>query len=180
MFRAMVRPDVELRLLEERHASAVFALIDRDRSYLREWLPFVDATVTEDATLSFIRFSLEQFAANEGFAAGIWSDGRFCGVIGTRKIDWTNRRVEIGYWLGKSSQRCGIMTDCCRVVVDHLLTDLDLNRVEIQCATENTRSAAIARRLGFTFEGTRRHAEMVNRQYMDLLLFGMLQKEWHA
>ena len=73
MFRALVRPDVDLRLLEERHASAVFALIDQDRAYLRGWLPFVDATMVQDDTLSFIRFSLEQFASNGGLTAGIWS-----------------------------------------------------------------------------------------------------------
>ena len=48
MFRAHIRPDVDLRLLEERHAGAVFAVVDQNREYLREWLPWVDATVTEE------------------------------------------------------------------------------------------------------------------------------------
>src|SRR5580704_13812165 len=72
MFRASVRPGLELRILEERHAPIVFALVDRERPYLREWLPWVDGTLTEDDTLAFIKASLEQFANNNGFAAGIW------------------------------------------------------------------------------------------------------------
>ncbi len=68
--------------------------------YLREWLPWVDSTETVDDTLSFIRSSLEQFASSKGFVAGIWSDERFCGVIGTHKLDLLNRKGEIGYWLG--------------------------------------------------------------------------------
>ena len=167
-----------MRLLEERHAPALFALINRDRDHLREWLPFIEATMMEEDSLIFIRASLEQFSSNDGFAAGIWSGDQVIGVIGTRKIDWMNRRVEIGYWIGKEHQGQGIMTDACRAVVDHLLRELDLNRVEIQCATGNARSAAIPRRLGFTLEGTRREAELVNGKFFDLLVFGILRREW--
>jgi ribosomal-protein-serine acetyltransferase len=178
MFRAEIRPGIELRLLEERHAPAVYARINRDREYLREWLPFIDATLTEDDTLSFIRASLEQFSSNEGFAAGIWSASEFIGVIGTRRIDWLNRKVEVGYWMGREFQGRGIMTGACRLVVDHLLNELELNRVEIECATGNTRSAAIPKRLGFSLEGTRREAELVNGEFHDLLVFGMLRNDW--
>lgn len=167
-----------MRLLEERHAPVVYTRIERDRDYLREWLPFVDATTSEDDTLSFIRASLEQFSSNEGFSAGIWNNGEFAGVIGTRKIDWLNRRVEVGYWIGREFQGQGIMTGACRVVVDHLLRELGLNRVEIECAAGNQRSAAIPQRLGFTFEGTRREAGLVNGKFLDLLVFGMLRKDW--
>ena len=177
MFRAEVRPGIELRLLEERHAAVVFDRIHRDRAYLREWLPFVDATVAEDDTLAFIRSALAKFSSNDGFAAGIWGE-QFIGVIGTKKIDWLNRKVEVGYWLGREFQGRGIMTDACRVVVNHLLCGLELNRVEIQCATGNKKSAAIPRRLGFALEGTRREAELVNGKFLDLLFFSMLRKEW--
>jgi ribosomal-protein-serine acetyltransferase len=181
MFRAQLRPGIELRLLEERHAPAVFALIDQDREHLREWLPFVDATLVEDDTLSFIRATLQQFASNEGFVAGIWNGEQVIGVIGTRKIDWLNSKVEIGYWIARAFQGRGIMTEACRAVVDHAFSGLAVNRVEIQCATGNARSAAIPKRLGFTLEGTRREAEMVNGKFHDLLLFSMLQREWkHA
>src|SRR5579863_5228790 len=130
MFRAQIREDLYLQLLEERHAAQVFSLVDQDRDYLRQWLPWVDATLTVDDTLSFIRSSLEQFASNKGFVAGIWSDREVCGVIGTHKLDLLNRKGEIGYWLGKSSQRQGIMTEACRAVVTHLLTEMNLNRVD--------------------------------------------------
>jgi len=34
MFRAPVRADVELRLMEERHAATIFKLVDQDRAYV--------------------------------------------------------------------------------------------------------------------------------------------------
>src|SRR5437764_1399828 len=140
MFRAQLRPDLYLSLLEERHASTVYALVNHDREYLREWLPWVDATHTEDDTGSFIRSSLERFASNNGIAAGIWHRGDFCGVIGTHNIDWLNRRVEIGYWLAGDSQGQGVITDACRAMITYAFGELDLHRVEIRCGAENVRS----------------------------------------
>ena len=180
MFRAPIRPGIELRLLEERHASAAFALMDRDREYLREWLDFVDKTRTEEVWRKFVRASLEQFAACEGFTAGIWEGDQFLGVIGTKKIDWANGKAEIGYWIGRVFQGRGIMTDACRVVLDYLFGELRLNRVEIHCATGNARSAGVPRRLGFTLEGIRREAELVNGRFYDLLLFSLLRREWKS
>ena len=178
MFRAQVRADLYLQLLEERHAAEVFSLVDRERDYLREWLPWVDATETLDDTLSFIKSSLEQFASNHGFAAGIWSEGRFAGVVGTHKLDLLNRKVEIGYWLGRSFQGQGIVTEACRAVVTHLLCERELNRAEIHCAVGNDKSCAVAKRLGFTEEGLARKAQLLHGTYRDLRRFAMLKRDW--
>jgi ribosomal-protein-serine acetyltransferase len=180
MFHASVRPGLELRLLEERHAAALFAAVDHDREYLREWLPWVDATTTPDDSLAFIKASLEQFAANNGFAAGIWNENQFCGVLGTHKINWLNRKVELGYWLGRNFQGKGIVTDACRAAITHMFRELDLNRVEIHCATGNVKSCAIPRRLGFTLDGTLREGQLVGGRYSDLHVFGMLKRDWNA
>src|ERR1700686_3196377 len=88
MFATPLREDFELRLLEEHHASEVFAAVERNREHLRQWLPWVDATRTEDDGIAFIRSSLEMFAAHDGFTAAIWHRGRGAGVIGTHRIDW--------------------------------------------------------------------------------------------
>jgi len=178
MFSTRVRPDLILRILTERDAGAVFALVDQDRAYLREWLPWVDASRSADDTLAFIRSSREQLAAETGFSAGLWHAGHFAGVIGMHKIDRMNRKGEIGYWLGEAHQGKGLMTDACRAVVTHALEELELNRVEILCAEGNRKSCAIPRRLSFTEEGVLREAELVDGRYHDLHLFAMLKRDW--
>jgi ribosomal-protein-serine acetyltransferase len=180
MFSACFRDGFELRLLEERHAPALFQVVDRERAQLREWLPWVDATHTEEDSLSFIRSVLEQYASNHGFAAGVWNGERLAGTVGLHRIDWLNRRVEIGYWLARELQGRGVMTDACRAVITHLFGELDLNRVEIRCAVENTKSSAIPRRLGFTLDGQLRDAQFVNGRHHDLLVFGMLKRDWKS
>lgn len=178
MFRAQIRENVHLQLLEVRHAPEVFSLTDQNRAYLRQWLPWVDSTLTVDDTLSFIRSTLEQFSSNRGLVAGIWSEGRVCGVIGTHKLDLMNRSVEIGYWLGQSFQGRGIITAACRALVTYALNELDLNRVTIQCARENEKSCSVPQRLGFTEEGVAREAQYLHGHFHDLRRFAMLKKDW--
>lgn len=87
MFQEQIRDDLSVKPMEERHAPEVFAVVDRERAYLREWLPWVDMTTEVEHTLNFIKTSLQQFAGNDGFSAGIWSGNELIGGIGTHKID---------------------------------------------------------------------------------------------
>jgi ribosomal-protein-serine acetyltransferase len=180
MFHARLRPDLELRLLEERHAPAVFALVDEDRGDLREWLGWVDASKTEEDTRAFIRAALERFASNTGITAGIWFQERFAGVIGTHRIDWLNRSVELGYWLGSSFRGRGIMTDSCRCLLQHAFHELELNRVEIRCAAGNARSRRVPGRLGFTHEATLREAHLLHGRHRDLEVWSLLRREFRG
>ena len=178
MFSARVSAHTELRLLEERHAPAVFALVNQDRDYLREWLPWVETTQTEDDTRTFIRASLERFAAKGEIAAGIWFQGHYVGSVGTNRIDRSYQAVEIGYWIARAFQGRGIVTDACRAIIQHALGELEMNRIEIRCATGNAKSRAIPARLGFQHEGTLREAQWLNGRFHDLELYSMLKRDW--
>ena len=48
MFSRKVAPGIEIRLFELKDAEAVFAVVDRNRAYLREWLPWVDFTASAE------------------------------------------------------------------------------------------------------------------------------------
>jgi len=178
MFRCKISDDLELRIFEQCHADALFALSDRSRDYLRVWLPWVDATHSVEDTRRFIREALARFACNEGFSAGIWYRGQLSGGIGVHKIDWLNRNTSLGYWIREGLQGKGIVTAACRAVLNHLFGELNLNRVEIRCGTGNSKSRAIPQRLGFVEEGTLRQAQWVNDRFVDLVVYAMLAKDW--
>jgi ribosomal-protein-serine acetyltransferase len=178
MFKKTIQDGVYLKLLEERHAQELFEVVERERAYLREWLPWVDMTTEAEHSLNFIRTSLEQFASNDGFSAGIWAGDEFIGGIGTHRIDWLYRRVEIGYWISKGFQGRGIVTDACRAIIDYAIDDLKLNRVEIHCAAGNQKSCAIPKRLGFQWEGLLREAQLLNGEYQDINVYALLAREW--
>ena len=62
--------------------------------------------------------------------------------------------------------------------MDLALLELQFNRVEIRCATENTRSSAIPDRLRFTLEGVLRQVQLLHDRYVDLVVYSMLVEQW--
>ena len=178
MFSRKVAPDIEIRLFELKDAETVFAVVERNRAYLREWLPWVDFTASADNIRNFIVRVREQFETGRGPQAGIWIRGEFAGSVGCHPIDWPNKNCSIGYWIEERYQGKGIMTRCCTTLIDYLFRDLGLHRVTIQCGTDNRRSCAIPERLGFTREGLTRDGEWVNDHWVDLVVWGMLEQDW--
>ena len=178
MFRCEIGSDAELRMLEVRHAEELFALVDRNREYLREWLPFLDDTTSVEDERDFIKSALERFACDGSFAAGIWFKGKIAGGIGLHGIDWVSKKTSIGYWISEDCQGNGLVTRSCIALVDYAINELGLNRVEMHVAPENTKSRAIPERLGFTQEGILRQAAWQYDHYLDLVVYAMLSDEW--
>jgi ribosomal-protein-serine acetyltransferase len=185
MFRRVVSfdneatPEIEMRLFDPADAEACFAVVARNRAYLRQWLPWVDRTHSPLDIRTFIEtIAIPQFDANNGPNCGVWMDGNFAGGIGCHAINWANRNCSIGYWVDAAHQRKGVITKCCTAMLDYLFGELGLHRVVIECGTENTRSCAIPQRLGFRREGLKREAEWVGGRWVDLVIWSMLDREW--
>ena len=169
--------ELQLRLHEEQYAEEYFALIERNRAYLREWMPWAAFEGSLEETKAYMKQTLLQFANREELQTGIWYQNKLVGCIGYH-MDWADRKVEIGYWLDSSMQGKGLVTRVCRALVTYAFDQHNLNKVEIHCAPGNTRSRAIPERLGFTQEGIIRQAERFEDHYNDLVIYGMLASEW--
>jgi ribosomal-protein-serine acetyltransferase len=178
MFRSPLRDDADLRLLELRHASELFASIDCNRARLKPWLSWVDATRSTADTRSFIQAALKQFAEGSGFHAGIFVNNKIVGGIGLHDIDWPNRKSSLGYWVAETHEGKGLVTESVRAVVAFTFLELALNRLEIRCAIGNQRSRRVAIRSGFNEEGIRRQYEHCQGQFRDLIVYYALAEEW--
>ena len=178
MLRYPIADDTELRLLEERHAEELFAQVERNRAYLREWLPWLDVTTTLDDERAFIRTSLQGFAEGKAVEFGIWHQGRIVGGIGLHFIDEVNHSGEIGYWVSEDRQGKGLVTRACVAVLEHAFHELALNRVVIRVDVDNTRSRAIPVRLGFTQEGVTRQSDWLYTRFRDMAHYSILADEW--
>lgn len=178
MFNYVIDEELMLKPLMPEHARHMFALVERSRERLRQWLPWVDAVTEQAHILDFIKSAIKQSTDNGAFTTGLWVRGEFAGVIGYHQIDWHNRSVGIGYWLGDGFEGKGYMTSACRVLVDYALLEMELQRVEIRCATTNQSSRAIPERLGFVLEGVIRQAEKLPDGYVNHAVYGLLRSEW--
>ncbi len=180
MIRIPVEDGLFLKTLELRDAEDLLPLVDANRMYLREWLPWLDMTRDIDEMIAFVDSAVRQQAAGLGFQAGIWYHGGIIGIIGYHHLEWANRSTCIGYWIDHRSQHRGLMTKSCRALVQYAFEDWHLNRVEIRCAVGNLKSRAIPERLGFRAEGTLREAEWLYDHYVDHVVYGMVSSEWKS
>ena len=167
-----------LRPLEEADAEPLFRLVQANRGYLAEWLPWAAAESRVETHLEFIRASQQQHADDNGFQAAILDGDEIVGVIGFHRVDWVNRATSIGYWIGAANQGRGIVTEAVRALTAYAFDVWDLNRVEIRAATGNGRSAAIPLRLGFVEEGVARQSERHGDSFKDLAVYSMLAADW--
>ena len=178
MFTIKIDEQLQLGLLEKRHAARIFEITNEGRAYLAEWLPWVDFTNEVKDSEKFIEMSQQQFANNNGFNLGIVYEGEIVGVIGLHNINHTHQSTSIGYWLGQGYQGKGIMTRATKALITYCFEELALNRIEIRAVPTNTKSCAIPERLGFTLEGVIRQNENIRGTYFDHNVYSMLKQEW--
>ena len=126
---------------------------------------------------NFVKSVIQKRKDGLEYAFLILENGHIIGRIGIHKIDNQNKIGEIGYWLIKSAQGKGIITKACKIMIDFGFADLSLNRIEIKCGTENSKSNAIPQKLNFTKEGTIRQGELLNGKFIDLNLFSLLAED---
>ena len=176
--RIPVDEGLELRLLVDEDTQAVYDQVVANREHLRRFLPFPDTTRAPADTLRFITDSLAGWERGDVIQMGIWKDGEFAGGLGTAHISLEHDAVEIGYWIVKRLEGQGVMFRCGRAFLDYLFHDRGFHRVVIRTVRDNVRSQALARRLGFTYDGVQREACKHQDGYHDLLSFSMLAQEW--
>ena len=90
-------------------------------------------------------------------------------------MDYENKKATIGYWLDKEHQGKGIMTRSVKILINFAFTELGLNRIQINCAPENTKSSSIPKRLGFTKEGITRQAEWIYDHFVDWEQYSLIK-----
>lgn len=180
MFKYPINETLHLSLLEMRDAEALFALVDRNRTYIGEWLKFPSLTLTADDSKAFIERTRLSYAKEDGYWLGIWEGSQLVGSIGYLYIDQDNRKTEIGYWLGQEFEGRGIITRAVQVLIDYAFSNLSLNKIEIGAASSNLRSRAIPERLGFKCEGEIRDYECINERFLVRFIYGLRADEWRA
>ena len=178
MFHIFVDSQLKLRLLESNDANELYLLVDKNRLYLRKWLPWVDQIYSPYQYQTLIPLWKQLFADHTELNAGIFFKDQLVGMITLQQIDWASRKASIGYYLAEDTQGNGIMVKTVAAILNYAFYYLKLNRVEIQCGVKNIKSQAIPERLGFKKEGIIRDGEFLYDHYHDLISYSMLARDW--
>lgn len=154
-------------------APVIFETIDRDREYLKEWLPFVNFTFDLNDTIKFLK-SVSDESNRRDFIYIVWYKEEFAGLIGFKDTDWVNRKTEIGYWLAEKMQHKGIITACVTKLADYAFRKLNMHRIQIKVAESNQKSEAIPKKLNFKLEGIERAGELHGDKFLNLKVYSLL------
>jgi RimJ/RimL family protein N-acetyltransferase len=136
----------------------------------------------KDAASKLINEIRDGFARRELLKWGIalLTDDTLIGTVTLFHPDFTHRRAEIGYGLGRAHWRQGYMRETLRAVLDYAFSVLDLHRIEADVDPRNTASVRTLERLGFQREGYLRERWQVNGEIQDALFYGLLRPDWEA
>jgi [ribosomal protein S5]-alanine N-acetyltransferase len=121
------------------------------------------------------------FERGEGvnFAAVLRERGELCGSIGLL-INSRDANAELGYWIGVPYWGQGYATEAAREVVRYGFEELGLHRIYAAHFGNNPASGRVLRKIGMTYEGTRREHHRKWGDYEDRVEYGLLVCEWRA
>ncbi len=160
------------------HSFELFLLVDENREHLRRWLPWVDEVTSEEDISIFLSRTIDQSEQGRGSHYVVFLNGVMAGMAGFHPIDWQNRNAEIGYWIGEQFTGKGLATAAVAELLHEGFHELNLNRMEIRCASGNLRSIAVAKKFGMIYEGTLREEEWLYDRYVDHHVYSILKREF--
>lgn len=171
-----------IRGFQPADAEALYATVVASREHIARWLPWPDAHASVADTRAFIEQFQERWRAGDYCTYGVFarkpgdgSDDRAGALLGGLGLHSSKPDVpsfEMGYWLTREAEGHGYMTEAASALVEYTMSALGARRVEIRCNARNTRSAAVAQRLGFTQEALlHRHLRAPDGSLRDTLIF---------
>jgi len=159
---------------------SIFELIDENRAYLDKHISFAYNKNTTESIAAFLREIINFNYGGQKFNLIIEYKRQIAGVIGLHRIYPQDARAEIGYWIGESFQKNGIMTLAMPVFLHYAFEALAVNRVELITLTDHHRSAALAERTGFYREGILRAYFFMHEKFNDAYIYSQLKTEFLA
>jgi len=133
-------------------------------------------SVIERIEQSWRLFEVQGDRTGVAFAIVDAASGEPVGMCGID--DWSDTDVaQFGYWLAADARGRGFATHAVTLMTGWLF-DLGAARVFLTIESENAASATVARRAGFTYEGTLRSYGVWRGRRQDVDVFAALPDEW--
>jgi ribosomal-protein-serine acetyltransferase len=144
---------------------STYAAVAESWDELHKWMRWAENRDTFTAESMEIRnrhvmasFILRESIELIGLEAATGEAVIWCGL---HDIDWQGRQCDTGYWVRKSAQGRGLATEAGNALVRYAFGALGMRRIGLTHSLGNEASRRIAEKLGFSFEGIQRGANIL-------------------
>ncbi|MDO5728769.1 MAG: GNAT family N-acetyltransferase [Actinomycetaceae bacterium] len=178
----LIRPEgsaiAELRVSPAlgRDIDRVEAVRLHDRDWLAQWEATLPPGVTEKLpTIEQYRIKTQR-EAEQGITLPmmIEADGEVIGLVtASNTVRGAMYMTTLGYWITSEFARLGITSLAVAAVIDLLIGELGMHRVEINIRPENTPSLGLAKKLQLREEGYKKKYMCIAGRWADHVIFAM-------
>ena len=170
-------PRLTLRRITSDDVDAMFEVFS-DAEVMRYWStpPLADRA----GAVELVNEIHESFARQVMLKWGVArrADNHLIGTTTLYNIDFSNRRAEVGYALGRAHWGQGYMQEALQALLIYCFETLNLRRLEADVDPRNRASIQTLERLGFQREGFLRERWEVGGEIQDALFYGLLRPDW--
>ncbi len=144
LFTYHITNEVTLASLQLDDADTLFSLIQKNKTHIGEWLPWVHHCKSIETVKTFIQSTQSTYNEQKGLEAGIQLNEQLIGVF---RLTFDQQLGNIGYWIDEDAQGQGIVTTIVKYMTDTFAPKVD--GFEIFCPIDHVRSERVAINAGF-------------------------------
>lgn len=110
------------------------------------------------------------------------NDDKVIGLVALHHIENENLKTSIGYILNKRYWNQKIISEVLSVIIDYIITELKMNRIEANIHPENTGSIKLCEKFGFKREGLLEQSIFNHNKdiFEDRLIYGIIRKNYEG
>jgi len=160
--------------------AAIMARWYEDGDFSRQWESGVARPRTE-ASLRKRFADMDETKTDYAFAIRLMYSDEMIGYVDVSDIQWNNGAAWIAIGIGDPVNRGkGFGYEAMTLLLKFAFHELNLHRVQLTVFSYNERAIKLYERLGFTREGMFREFLARDGRRYDMILYGMLKREWEA
>jgi len=144
------------------------------RLLMNDGIPFPPTNADHEKFLGEISSEKDDYM----FAIELKDEKVFIGTIAVYLVNWKNGTCHVGISIGPDFQGKGYGTDAMKVLLDFIFNYMNVNKVKLQVFGYNKRAIGSYEKCGFQLEGTLREELFRFGKHHDILVMGLLRKDW--
>jgi RimJ/RimL family protein N-acetyltransferase len=176
----IITPHLVIRCYNPIDAPLLAQSITESLDHLLPWMPWAAVEPEHlNAKVERMRLMRSNFDMGNEFVFGIFNleQNRLLGGTGLHPRVGSDA-LEIGYWIHKDFTNHGYATETAAALTKVAFEILGVGRLEIHCSVENSRSAAIPVKLGYTHEATLRKRSFAHGRLTDQMIWSLFAEDY--